>query len=80
MEGNMEIEEITLIEKLAKVQADIELAVEENNKDIIYQSNYSIMINVFLELGVSLEKDYWNRLVENLKTKKRKAQWKQDVA
>lgn len=75
----MEIEEITLIEKLAKVQADIELAVEENSKDIIYQSNYSIMINVFLELGVSLEKDYWNRLVENYKTKKRKQEWKQDA-
>ena len=45
----MEIEEITLIEKLAKVQANIELAVEENNKDIIYQSNHSIMSHVFLE-------------------------------
>lgn len=72
MEGNMEIEEITLIEKLAKVQADIELAVEENNKDIIFESNYSIMSNVFLELGVSLEKDYWNSLVENYKDKKGK--------
>jgi len=63
----MEIEEITLIEKLAKVQADIELAVEENNKDIIYQSNHSIMSHVFLELGISIDKIFWNRLVEKYK-------------
>jgi hypothetical protein len=72
MEGNMEIEEIVLIEKLAKVQADIELAVEENKKDIIYELNSSIMFNVFLELGVAISKDYWNRLVEQHKNKKKK--------
>lgn len=68
----MEIEEITLINKLAKVQADIELVVEENKKDIVYELNNSIMLNVFLELGVALDKDYWNSLVEEYKNKKRK--------
>ena len=72
MEGNMEIEEISLIEKLAKVQADIELAIEENNKDIVFESNNSIMSNVFLELGISIDKDSWNALVEKNKAKNRK--------
>jgi sporulation-control protein spo0M len=72
MEGNMEIEETILIEKLAKVQADIELAVEENNKDIIFESNHSIMSNVFLELGTPINKDHWNTLVELHKEQKRK--------
>ena len=72
MEGNMEIEEISLIEKLAKVQADIELAIEENNKDIVFESNNSIMSNVFLELGISIDKDSWNALVEKNKTENRK--------
>jgi hypothetical protein len=72
MEGNMEIEEISLIHKLAKVQADIELAIEENNKDIVFESNNSIMSNVFLELGISIDKDSWNALVEKNKAKNRK--------
>lgn len=72
MEGNMEIEEISLIQKLAKVQADIELAIEENNKDIVFESNNSIMSNVFLELGISIDKDSWNALVEKNKTENRK--------
>ena len=72
MEGNMEIEEISLIQKLAKVQADIELAIEENNKDIVFESNNSIMSNVFLELGISIDKDSWNALVEKNKAKNRK--------
>ena len=72
MEGNMEIEEISLIQKLAKVQADIELAIEKNNKDIVFESNNSIMSNVFLELGISIDKDSWNALVEKNKTENRK--------
>jgi hypothetical protein len=72
MEGNMEIEETTLIDCLAKVQADIELAIEENNKDIIFESNNSIMSNVFLELGTPINKDHWNKLVELYKEQKRK--------
>jgi hypothetical protein len=72
MEGNMEIEEISLIQKLAKVQADIELAIEENNKDIIFELNNSIMSNVFLEFGISIDKNSWNALVEKNKSKNRK--------
>jgi hypothetical protein len=72
MEGNMEIEEITLIKQLAKVQADIELAIEENNKDIIFELNNSIMSNVFLELGIAIDKNSWNTLVEKNKDKNRK--------
>jgi hypothetical protein len=72
MEGNMEIEEISLIQKLAKVQADIELAIEENNKDIIFELNNSIMFNVFLEFGISIDKNSWNALVEKNKSKNRK--------
>ena len=68
----MEIEEISLIQKLAKVQADIELAIEENNKDIIFELNNSIMFNVFLEFGISIDKNSWNALVEKNKTKNRK--------
>ena len=68
----MEIEEMTLIEKLAKVQGDIELAVEEKKEDIIYSSNTSIMLNVFLELGIPLDREFWNRLVEKYKENKRK--------
>jgi hypothetical protein len=72
MEGNMEIEEISLIQNLAKVQADIELAIEENNKDIIFELNNSIMSNVFLELGIAIDKNSWNALVEKNKDKNRK--------
>jgi hypothetical protein len=72
MEGNMEIEEIGLIEKLANVQADIELAIEENSKDIIFELNNSIMSNVFLELGIPIDKISWNALVEKNKKKNRK--------
>jgi hypothetical protein len=72
MEGNMEIEEISLIQNLAKVQADIELAIEENNKDIIFELNNSIMSNVFLEFGISIDKNSWNALVEKNKSKNRK--------
>ena len=72
MEGNMEIEEISLIQNLAKVQADIELAIEENNKDIIFELNNSIMSNVFLEFGISIDKNSWNALVEKNKKKNRK--------
>jgi hypothetical protein len=72
MEGNMEIEETILIDCLAKVQSDIELAVEENNKDIIYIANNSIMLNVFLEIGTPINKDHWNQLVELYKKQKRK--------
>jgi hypothetical protein len=72
MEGNMEIEEISLIQNLAKVQADIELAIEENNKDIIFELNNSIMSNVFLEFGISIDKNSWNALVEKNKIKNRK--------
>ena len=68
----MEIEEINLIQKLAKVQADIELAIEENNKDIIFELNNSIMSNVFLEFGISIDKNSWNALVEKNKSKNRK--------
>jgi hypothetical protein len=68
----MEIEEITLIKQLAKVQADIELAIEENNKDIIFELNNSIMSNVFLELGIAIDKNSWNTLVEKNKDKNRK--------
>ena len=68
----MEIEEISLIQKLAKVQADIELAIEENNKDIIFELNNSIMSNVFLEFGISIDKNSWNALVEKNKSKNRK--------
>lgn len=68
----MEIEEISLIEKLAKVQGDVELAVEQNNKDIIYTLNTSIMLNVFLELGIPLDKEFWNQIVEKYKNKTRK--------
>lgn len=72
MEGNMEIEEISLIQNLAKVQADIELAIEENNKDIIFELNNSIMSNVFLEFGIAIDKSSWNALVEKNKTENRK--------
>ena len=72
MEGNMEIEEISLIQNLAKVQADIELAIEENNKDIIFELNNSIMSNVFLEFGIPIDKNSWNALVEKNKKKNRK--------
>ena len=72
MEGNMEIEEISLIKNLAKVQADIELAIEENNKDIIFELNNSIMSNVFLEFGISIDKNSWNALVEKNKDNNRK--------
>lgn len=68
----MEIEETILIESLAKVQADIEIAIEENNKDIIFVSNNSIMLNVFLELGTPINKEHWNQLVELYKKQKRK--------
>ena len=68
----MEIEEISLIQNLAKVQADIELAIEENNKDIIFELNNSIMSNVFLEFGISIDKNSWNALVEKNKKKNRK--------
>ena len=68
----MEIEEISLIQNLAKVQADIELAIEENNKDIIFELNNSIMSNVFLEFGISIDKNSWNALVEKNKIKNRK--------
>jgi hypothetical protein len=72
MEGSMEIEEISLIQKLAKVQADIELAIEENNENIVFELNNSIMSNVFLELGISIDKDSWNALVEKNKNNNRK--------
>ena len=68
----MEIEEISLIQKLAKVQADIELAIEENNENIVFELNNSIMSNVFLELGISIDKDSWNALVEKNKNNNRK--------
>jgi sporulation-control protein spo0M len=72
MEGNMQIEETILIDCLAKVQADIELAIEKNNKDIIFESNNSIMSNVFLKLGTPINKDHWNQLVELYKKQKGK--------
>ena len=66
------MEELSLIEKLAKVQGDIELAIEQNKKDIVYELNTSIMLNVFLELGIPIDKEYWNQLVELHKNKNRK--------
>ena len=73
-EGNMQIEVDTLIDQLARIQARIEFAVEnpQLNFNIVRVSNYGIVLDLFLELGISLDKQSWDRLIETYKRKEEK--------